>query len=80
VYTLQGPSEFGIADRLANWDIKGRAERNCRTHFVVGFKHDTMDPKQWKSKARWYKGSYLYCPNGSHLAMWDDQKDNIWLG
>jgi proline iminopeptidase len=20
------------------------------------------------------KGKYLYCPNGSHLAMWDDQK------
>jgi proline iminopeptidase len=19
-------------------------------------------------------GEYLYCPNGSHLAMWDDQK------
>ena len=20
------------------------------------------------------KGRYLYCPNGSHLAMWDDQQ------
>jgi proline iminopeptidase len=20
------------------------------------------------------KGRYLYCPNGSHLAMWDDQE------
>jgi len=20
------------------------------------------------------KGSYLYCPNGSHLSMWDDQQ------
>jgi proline iminopeptidase len=20
------------------------------------------------------KGKFLYCPNGSHLAMWDDQK------
>jgi proline iminopeptidase len=19
-------------------------------------------------------GQYLYCPNGSHLSMWDDQK------
>jgi proline iminopeptidase len=19
-------------------------------------------------------GSYLYCPNGSHLSMWDDQQ------
>jgi proline iminopeptidase len=23
-------------------------------------------------------GSYLYCPNGSHLAMWDDQK-YLWV-
>jgi proline iminopeptidase len=20
------------------------------------------------------KGRYLYCPNGSHLSMWDDQE------
>lgn len=20
------------------------------------------------------RGSFLYCPNGSHLAMWDDQQ------
>jgi proline iminopeptidase len=20
------------------------------------------------------KGQFLYCPNGSHLSMWDDQK------
>ncbi|WP_262707695.1 hypothetical protein [Paraflavitalea soli] len=20
------------------------------------------------------KGNYLYCPNGSHLSMWDDQQ------
>jgi hypothetical protein len=23
-------------------------------------------------------GSHLYCPNGSHLAMWDDQKYYEW--
>jgi len=27
---------------------------------------------EWMSK-QMAKGEYLYCPNGSHLAMWDDQ-------
>ncbi|MEI2738177.1 MAG: hypothetical protein V9F01_05285 [Chitinophagaceae bacterium] len=31
--------------------------------------------KQWKNKARLVQnGRYLYCPNGSHLSMWDDQQ------
>jgi len=30
IYTLmQGPSEFGISWRLANWDIKNRLRDNC---------------------------------------------------
>jgi proline iminopeptidase len=34
-----------------------------------------MDPKhmEWMAGAV-KKGRYLYCPNGSHLAMYDDQK------
>jgi proline iminopeptidase len=34
-----------------------------------------MDPNymEWMSK-QFPKGSYLYCPEGSHLAMWDDQQ------
>ena len=34
-----------------------------------------MDPKhmEWMSK-QLPKGHYLYCPNGSHLAIYDDQK------
>ena len=41
---------------------------------MVGAKFDTMDPDymQWMSK-QVKQGRYLYCPEGSHLAMWDDQ-------
>jgi proline iminopeptidase len=33
-----------------------------------------MDPKamEWQAKAV-QNGQFLYCPNGSHLSMWDDQ-------
>lgn len=38
-------------------------------------KYDTMDPKAMEEQSKLVKkGRYLYCPNGSHLAMWDDQK------
>jgi proline iminopeptidase len=33
-----------------------------------------MDPKAMEAQSQMVqKGRYLYCPNGSHLAMWDDQ-------
>jgi hypothetical protein len=42
---------------------------------MVGAKYDTMDPKAMEEQSKLVQnGSYLYCPNGSHLAMWDDQK------
>ena len=42
---------------------------------VIGAQHDTMDPEhmEWMAK-QFPNGRYLYCPNGSHLAMYDDQK------
>jgi len=41
---------------------------------VIGATHDTMDPEhmRWVS-TQVQHGTFLLCPNGSHLAMWDDQ-------
>jgi proline iminopeptidase len=76
IYTMmQGPSEFGIAGRLANWDVKNRLKEIKVPTLMVGAKHDTMDPKAMEEQSKLVqKGRYLYCLNGSHLAMWDDQK------
>jgi proline iminopeptidase len=76
VYTLmQGPSEFGISGRLAQWDIKNRLKEITIPTLMVGAKYDTMDPKAMEEQSKMVqKGRYLYCPNGSHLSMWDDQK------
>jgi proline iminopeptidase len=76
IYTMmQGPSEFGISGRLANWDIKDRLKEIRIPTLMIGAKYDTMDPKAMEEQSKLVqKGTYLYCPNGSHLAMWDDQK------
>ncbi|MDB5206063.1 MAG: alpha/beta fold hydrolase [Flavisolibacter sp.] len=76
IYTMmQGPSEFGISGRLAAWDIKARLGEIAVPTLMIGAKHDTMDPKAMEEQSKMVKnGSYLYCPNGSHLSMWDDQQ------
>lgn len=76
IYTLmQGPSEFGIGGNLANWDIKDRLKEIRVPTLMVGAKWDTMDPKAMEEQSKMVQhGRYLYCPNGSHMCMWDDQQ------
>ncbi len=76
IYVLmQGPSEFGISGRLANWDIKNRLHEIATPTLMIGAKYDTMDPLAMEEQSKIVqKGSYLFCPNGSHLSMWDDQQ------
>jgi proline iminopeptidase len=74
--SMQGPSELGIsADaKLAHWDRVEELATIDVPALVIGAQHDTMDPEHMKMMAgRLPKGSYLHCPNGSHLAMYDDQ-------
>ena len=72
---MQGPSEFKTGGRLISWDVSKQLKDIKVPTLVEGAKYDTMDPKymEWMSK-QFPKGEYLYCPNGSHLSMWDDQK------
>lgn len=71
---MQGPSEFGIAGNLANWDRSADLSKIRTPTLVIGATHDTMDPKymEWMS-TQFPNGSFVLCPNGSHCAMWDDQ-------
>lgn len=73
--TMQGPSEFGIAGKLAKWDRKADLPKISVPSLTIGGKYDTMDPAhmQWMA-TQVQNGSYLYCPNGSHLSMYDDQE------
>ena len=76
IYTImQGPSEFGVSGRLEHWDVKPRLKEIKVPTLTVGAKFDTMDPEHMKwMSTQVQNGAYLYCPEGSHLAMWDDQK------
>jgi len=72
---MQGPSEFKTGGRLITWDVSNQLKDIRTPTLVVGAKYDSMDPKymEWMSK-QFPEGKYLYCPNGSHLSMWDDQQ------
>jgi proline iminopeptidase len=76
VYVLmQGPSEFGASGRIANWDRKADLGKITVPTLVIGATHDTMDPEHMRWVSTQVKNSsFLLCPNGSHLAMWDDQR------
>jgi proline iminopeptidase len=71
---MQGPSEFGISGRLARWDRSADLPKINVPTLTVGAKHDTMDPKymEWMA-TQLPKGRFLYCPEGSHMSLWDDQ-------
>lgn len=72
---MQGPSELGASGKLVNWDRTRDLAKIEVPTLVIGARYDTMDPKQmeWMAGAM-KRARYLYCPNGSHLALYDDQK------
>ncbi len=74
--TMQGPSEFGIKGnaKLLDWDRSKDLPKIKAPTLVIGGAYDTMDPNHmlWMSE-QIPNGRYLHCPNGSHLAMYDDQ-------
>lgn len=74
---MQGPSEFGMAGeaRLKNWDRSKDLATITVPTLTIGGVYDTMDPKHMEWMASEVRhGRYLHCPNGSHLAMYDDQE------
>lgn len=76
IYVLmQGPSELGASGRLVEWDRTADLGRIEVPTLVIGARFDTMDPAhmEWMASAV-QNGRYLYCPNGSHLASYDDQE------
>ena len=75
--SMQGPSELGIGPdaSLARWDRTAELAAIDVPTLVIGARHDTMDPAYLEMMAgRLPRGQYLNCPDGSHMAMYDDQK------
>ena len=76
IYVLmQGPSELGASGRLADWDRVADLPSIHVPTLVVGATHDTMDPAHMEMMAgKLPQGRYHCCPDGSHLAMYDDRE------
>ena len=72
---MQGPRERGASGRLEHWDRTADLPAITVPTLVIGASHDTMDPKhlEWMA-GQLADGRYLHCPNGSHLAQYDDQQ------
>ncbi len=72
---MQGPSEFKTAGRLLTWDRSKDLSKITVPTLTIGGEYDTMDPAymKWMS-TQVQQGNYVYCPNGSHCDMWDDQE------
>jgi proline iminopeptidase len=75
---MQGPSELGASGKLVNWDRTADLKTITVPTLTIGGQYDTMDPKhmEWMS-TQLPKGRYLYCENGSHMAMYDDQRTYV---
>ena len=72
---MQGPSEFVPGGILKDWSVWDRLNEITVPCLTIGAKYDSMNPEEMEEMSKLVKnGSYLYCPNGSHLAQWDDQE------
>ena len=74
---MQGPSEMGATGgcKLETWDRSKDLPKIKVPTLVIGARYDTMDPAHMKWMSEQIpKARYVYCPNGSHLALYDDQK------
>jgi proline iminopeptidase len=72
---MQGPSEMGASGKLERWDRSRDLQRISVPTLVIGAGHDTMDPAHMEWMATQIpRARYLFCPQGSHLAMYDDQE------
>jgi proline iminopeptidase len=76
IYNLmQGPSEFGVTGTLLNWNRENDLKKIYAPTLTIGATYDEMNPEHMKWMATQVKnGRFLLCPNGSHYAMYDDQK------
>jgi len=72
---MQGIDEFHVTGNLKNWDFWDRLPKIEVPTLVLGGIHDEMNPESMKKESRLLPNSRLYlCPEGSHMAMYDDQK------
>ena len=70
-----GAERAGRQRQAREWDTHSDLRNISVPTLTIGAQFDTTDPKHmaWMAK-QLPKGRYLYCPNGSHLANYDDRQ------
>ena len=72
---MQGKSEFLVTGNLKDWERRDRLHEIKVKSLTNGARYDEMDPEDMKRMADLMpQGTNAFCPNGSHLCMWDDQE------
>jgi proline iminopeptidase len=72
--TMQGKSEFVVTGYFKDWERWDDLHKITVKALTIGARHDTMDPEDLRRMAELMPNAQsAICPNGSHLAMWDDQ-------
>jgi proline iminopeptidase len=71
---MQGKSEFVVTGTFKNWERWDDLHRIHVRTLVLGAENDTMAPDDLRRMATLMPNAKAaICPEGSHLAMWDDQ-------
>lgn len=71
---MQGRSEFLVTGNLKDWERWDRLHEIGTRTLTIGARYDEMDPTDMVRMARLMPNAESFvCPNGSHMALWDDQ-------
>jgi proline iminopeptidase len=71
---MQGKSEFVVTGTFKDWERWDRLHEITVRTLTLGAQYDSMDPADLVKMAEMMPNAVsAICPNGSHLAMWDDQ-------
>ncbi len=70
---VDGGIDVGLRGTLEDWDRSADLSSIDVPTLVIGATHDTMDPAHMRWMAdQLPRGTYVHCPEGSHLAQYDD--------
>lgn len=73
---MQGVDEFHVTGNFKNWEMWDRLPNIKVPTLVIAGMFDEMNPEDMKKEGQLIPNSRTYlCPNGSHLSMYDDQKN-----
>lgn len=73
---MQGIDEFHVTGNFKDWEMWDRLPNIKVPTLVLGAVYDEMNPEDMKREGKLIPNSRTYlCPNGSHLAMYDDQQN-----